>query len=155
MRIQSHEFATYTDAGPDGPCIHCGASSAAVQTNSMKCIVRDVPEPQRVRPPSIVDQPWLIQDDLRRVANERQAAFLWNADHEDDASEPQIPTASCEDAAFITKRLIAIRGQRNGVCPRWAAPAFTLEDCWCCKSGPNGETLPCPPRPDAIPSYED
>lgn len=60
-----------------------------------------------------------------------------------------MPTAACEDAEVITRRLRAIRGQSRGICPRWVDASFSSTACWCFEAGPDGKTLPCPtPRPN-------
>lgn len=60
-----------------------------------------------------------------------------------------MPTAACEDAEVISRRLRAIRGQTRGICPKWADVNFSSLECWCHAGGSEGQTLPCPhPRPD-------
>jgi hypothetical protein len=55
---------------------------------------------------------------------------------------------AADDADVISRRLAAIVGQKRGICPRKDNPALPPEKCWCYRAGPDGETLPCPPRPE-------
>jgi hypothetical protein len=49
---------------------------------------------------------------------------------------------------FLQKRLRAIEGQK-GLHPCAGRNGGVPSECWCYQAGPNGETLPCPPKPDA------
>jgi hypothetical protein len=53
-----------------------------------------------------------------------------------------------ETIPFLQKRLRAIEGQK-GLHPCARSANQGLQECWCYQAGPNGETLPCPPKPEA------
>lgn len=53
--------------------------------------------------------------------------------------------AVADDFDFIRRRVRAIAGEREGRCEIRASGI--AQDCWCWKSGPDGETLRCPPPP--------
>lgn len=55
---------------------------------------------------------------------------------------------ACDDFDVVRRRFHAIRGEQWGVCPKWADANFPSTDCWCHLGVPNGETLPCPPKPN-------
>lgn len=56
-------------------------------------------------------------------------------------------TPAADDFDTIHRRLRAIAGERSGICPKWADPHFSSQNCWCFGGGPNGETLRCPVKP--------